>query len=203
MTIYQAILGEEFTKLHPKLQERYTLPVDQPFYATGVMHKIESGAKWLRPFYTLATKTKFLFPESGENFPFSICNTCRTLPSGELEVLWERAFHFSKRTRYFHARMTVDLVHKIVKDYLGEPALFYSDLHFAVTREGRLVIRSGFQRLVLSKIECALPKFLQGHVVVEEGFDDTRNVFTIHVSIHNPLIGRLMMYAGEFTQQSR
>jgi len=72
-----------------------------------------------------------------------------------------------------------------------------------VTREGRLVIRSGFQRLVLSKIECALPKFLQGHVVVEEGFDDTRNVFTIHVSIHNPLIGRLMMYAGEFTQQSR
>jgi len=40
MTIYQTILGEDFTKLHSKLQERYTLPVDQPFYAIGVMHKI-------------------------------------------------------------------------------------------------------------------------------------------------------------------
>lgn len=203
MTIYKTLLGEDFTRLHPMLQKRYMLPVDQPFYATGVMHKIESGAKWLRPFYVLASKTKFLFPESGDNVPFSICNTCRVLPSGELEVLWERTFNFSNRTRHFDARMTIDPVRKIVKDYLGSPALFYSDLHFTVTRDGTLVIRSGVQRFVVSKIECPLPKILEGRVIVEEGFDDKRNVFTIHVSIHNPLIGRLMMYAGEFTQQSK
>ncbi len=98
--------------------------------------------------------------------------------------------------------MTIDPVQKIVKDYLGSPALFYSDLHFAVTREGRLVIRSGVQRFVMPQLECPIPKMLEGRVVVEEGFDEIRNVFTIHVSIHNPLIGRLMMYAGEFTQQS-
>ena len=203
MTIYQTLLGEDFRRLHPMLQWRYTLPVDQPFYATGVMRKIESGAKWLRPFYAIATKTRFLFPESGEDVPFSICNTCRTLPSGEHEVLWERTFYFSNKTRHFDARMTIEPVQKIVKDYLGSPALFYSDLHFAVTSEGRLVIRSGVQRFVVSKLECSIPNILEGRVVVEEGFDDSRNVFTIHVSIHNPLIGRLMMYAGEFTQQSR
>ncbi|MEY9972049.1 hypothetical protein ABH966_002423 [Lysinibacillus sp. RC46] len=202
MTIYQTLLGEDFTRLHPMLQKRYMLPVDQSFYATGVMHKIESGTKWLRPFYAIATKTKFLFPESGDGVPFSICNTCRVLPSGELEVLWERTFNFSTRTRHFDARMTIDPVRKIVKDYLGSPALFYSDLHFSVTREGRLIIRSGVQRFVVSKMECPIPKILEGRVIVEEGFDDKRNVFTIHVSIHNPLIGRLMMYAGEFTQQS-
>ncbi|MGN4127938.1 DUF4166 domain-containing protein [Lysinibacillus sphaericus] len=202
MTIYQTLLGDDFKRLHPMLQQRYTLPIDRPFFATGVMHKIESGAKWMRPFYTLATRTRFLFPESGEDIPFSIRNTCRVLPSGELEVLWERSFYFGKKTRYFDARMTIDPVRKIVRDYLGSPALFYSDLHFAVTKEGQLVIRSGVQRFVLSNIECPIPKTLEGRVIVEEGFDEKRNVFTIHVSIHNPLFGRLMMYAGEFTQQS-
>ncbi|QDQ02722.1 DUF4166 domain-containing protein [Lysinibacillus fusiformis] len=202
MTIYQSLLGEDFKRLHPMLQQRYALPVDAPFFATGVMHKIASGAKWMRPFYRLAARTRFLFPESGNNIPFSIRNTCRVLPSGELEVLWERSFYFAKKTRYFDARMTIDPVQKIVRDYLGSPALFYSDLHFAATKEGKLMIRSGVQRFVIANRECPIPKILEGRVIVEEGFDDNRNVFTIHVSIHNPLFGRLMMYAGEFTQQS-
>ncbi|MFJ7737389.1 DUF4166 domain-containing protein [Lysinibacillus sp. NPDC097287] len=202
MTIYQTLLGEDFKRLHPMLQQRYALPIEKPFYATGVMQKIESGATWLRPFYTVAARTNFLFPESGENVPFTIRNTCKVLPNGELEVLWERSFHFTQKTRHFDARMTIDPVQKVVKDYLGAPSLFYSDLHFTVTKEGKLLIRSGVQRFVLSKMELPIPKVLEGRVIVEEGFDDVRQVFTIHVSIHNPLLGRLMMYAGEFTQQS-
>lgn len=202
MTIYKTLLGEDFNRLHPELQQRYALPVDEPFFATGVMQKIESGATWMRPFYTVAARTKFLFPESGEDVPFSIRNTCNVLESGELEVFWERSFHFAEKTRYFDARMTIDPVRKVVKDYLGSPSLFYSDLHFSVTKEGNLLIRSGVQRFILSKMELPIPKVLEGRVIVEEGFDDVRQVFTIHVSIHNPLFGRLMMYAGEFTQQS-
>lgn len=202
MTIYQTLLGEDFVRLHPMLQQRYALPIDRPFFATGVMQKIESGASWMRPFYTIAARTNFLFPESGEHVPFSIRNTCKLLPSGELEVLWERSFYFAKKTRHFDARMTIDSVRKVVKDYLGSPSLFYSDLHFSVTKEGRLLIRSGVQRFILPKMELPIPKVLEGRVIVEEGFDEVRQVFTIHVSIHNPLFGRLMMYAGEFTQQS-
>ena len=156
----------------------------------------------MRPFYIVAAKFKFLFPESGKDVPFTISNICRQLPNGELEVKWERTFFMSKKTRHFDARMTVDPVKKVVKDYLGSPALFYSDLLFSVTREGKLVIRSGAQRFVMSKLECKIPKMLEGHVIVEEGYDDSKNVFTIHVYIHNPLLGRLMMYAGEFTQKS-
>lgn len=37
MTIYQTLLGDDFECLHPMLQHRYELPVDKPFYATGVM----------------------------------------------------------------------------------------------------------------------------------------------------------------------
>ncbi len=200
--IYQTLLGEDFLKLHPKLQERYLLPIDEPFIATGMMHKIESGTKMLTPFYKLATKVNFLFPESGENIPFTIRNSCKVLDNDEYEVEWERTFYFGETIRRFDAKMTIDTKRQVVKDYLGSPSLFYSDLHFSVTKEGRLLIRSGIQRLVLGKLEAPMPKIFEGRVIVEEGYDDARNVFTIHVSIHNPLFGRLMMYAGQFRKAS-
>ena len=105
------------------------------------MHQIKSGAKWMCPFYTLVAKTRFLFRESG-GYPFTISNTCRALPSGELEVLWERTFYFPQKTRHFDARMTIDPIQKFERLFRHTRS-FYSDLHFTVTRAGTLVIRSG------------------------------------------------------------
>ncbi|WP_042473659.1 DUF4166 domain-containing protein [Bacillus ndiopicus] len=198
--IYQTLLGEDFDRLHPKLQERYSLPLNEPFEATGVMHTIEAGSKLLLPFYQLATKFNFLFPESGRNIPFKIRNNCRQMDNGDYEVQWERTFYFENKKRRFDALMTIDTERKIVKDYLGSPALFYSDLHFSVTNEGRLLIRSGIQRFVMKSLEISLPALMEGRVIVEEGYDDALQVYTIHVSIMNPIMGRLMMYAGQFTK---
>lgn len=202
MTIYQTLLGDDFRRLHPKLQKRYMLPKGEPFYAAGTMLKIQTGAKWLKPFMKLAARWQFLFPESGRNVPFTIKNTCRSLPSGEEEVYWERTFYFEKVTRHFNAFMTIDTENRVVKDYLGEPRLFYSDLHFTVTPKGRLVIRSGSQRLVMGKLEIPIPNVLRGMVQVEEGYDEAREVFTIRVHIRNRIVGRLMTYEGEFKEQS-
>lgn len=202
MTIYQTLLGDDFRRLHPKLQKRYMLPKGEPFYAAGTMLNIQTGASWLKPFLKLAARWQFLFPESGRNVPFTIKNTCRSLPSGEEEVYWERTFYFEKVTRHFNAFMTIDAENRVVKDYLGEPRLFYSDLHFAVTPEGRLVIRSGSQRLVMGKHEIPIPNVLRGMVEVEEGYDEAREVFTIRVHIRNRIVGRLMTYEGEFKEQS-
>lgn len=200
MTIYQTMLGDDFHRLHPMLKHRYALPEGQSFVATGVMKKIEAGTKLLNPFYALASKFDFLFPESGENIPFTICNTTIPHEKSDYAVLWERTFYFKEKTRHFNAVMTIDLVSGVVQDYLGSPALFYSDLTFHVTKEGRLLIRSGVQRFVLGCMELPIPKPLEGRVIVEEGYDDLKGVFTIHVSIHNPIVGRLMMYAGEFKE---
>ncbi|KMJ57166.1 hypothetical protein AB685_17295 [Bacillus sp. LL01] len=202
MTIYQELLGEDFQKLHPKLQARYSLSVDKPFSGVGTMTKIEAGASWLKPFLTLATRWQFLFPESGENVPFTIKNTCRTLPNGEAEIYWERSFNFEKVTRKFNAFMTIDPKRGVVKDYLGEPSLFYSDLTLRVTPEGHMQILSGLQRVVLGKLEIPILRFLEGVVTVEEGYDEDREVFTIQVNIQNPIVGRVMAYEGEFTAQS-
>lgn len=201
--IYETLLAKDFNRLHPKLQERYRLPLGQPFYAKGTMQVIHSGPRFLRPMYTLFTKTDFLFPESGEKIPFTITNTTRMNNEKEAEVFWERTFFFGQATRKFNATMTVDLDRQIVKDYLGNPALFYSDLKLDVTEDGFLMIRSAEQRAVIGKKELALPKRLSGRVVVTEGYDDVLDVYTIHVSIYNDLIGRMMMYAGQFTPCTR
>jgi hypothetical protein len=202
VTIYENLLGEDFKRLHPKLQERYALPKDKPFCAEGTMTSIQTGARWLTPLLKLAANWKFLFPESGKSIPFAIKNTCRSLPSGLEEVYWERTFYFDKVTRYFNAFMTIDSERKVVKDYLGEPSLFYSDLYFEVASNDNLVIRSGSQRLVIGKIEIPIPIFLRGVVEVEEGYDDAQEVFTIRVHIRNRIAGRMMAYEGEFKEQS-
>ena len=197
--IYETLLAEDFARLHPKLQERYLLPLEKPFVANGTMQVIHSGPQILRPIYQLFTTNRFLFPESGKMIPFMISNTCQMNNQNEAEVYWERTFFFPNVTRQFNANMTVDLQRQIVKDYLGDPALFYSDLKFNVTNDGFLMIRSEQQRVILGNMEITLPKKLTGRVVVTEGYDDTLNVYTIHVSIYNDLFGRMMMYAGQFT----
>ena len=98
--------------------------------------------------------------------------------------------------------MTVDTKRGVVKDYLGEPSLFYSDLKFTVTPEGRINIRSGPQRIVIGNLEFPILRLLEGVVTVEEGYDDAREVFTIQVDIRNRIVGRLMAYEGEFKEQT-
>lgn len=202
MTIYQELLGIDFERLHPNLQARYALPLGRPFHGVGTMSKIETGAKWLKPFLTLATHWKFLFPESGKDVPFKIKNTSRLLPTGETEIYWERTFYFENVTRHFNAFMTIDPKRSVVKDYLGEPSLFYSDLKFEVTPEGRLRISSGSQRFLVGNLEIPIPRMLEGVVIVEEGYDDSREVFTIQVDVSNRIVGRLMAYEGEFKEHS-
>ncbi len=201
--IYDSLLGEDFQRLHPMLQERYRLPLNEEFFAIGKMQIIRSGPTLLKPMYKLFTKNQFLFPESGEMIPFTISNLSRLNTEQQAEVYWERTFYFSNAVRKFNATMTVDLRNKVVKDYLGDPAIFYSDLTFDVTQDGYLMIRSTQQRVVLGGLEFGLPSMLTGRVIVIEGYDDVREVYTIHVSIFNDIIGRMMMYAGEFTPSTR
>lgn len=203
MTIYSTLLGEQFQKLHPKLQHRYALPLDRTFYAEGIMHQIQTGSKLLFPFYQFASKLNFLFPESGKNIPFTLANRSLINQDNEAEVSWERTFFFPKVTRKFNAKMTIDLDKQLVKDYLGDVPLFYSDLLFDVTKEGFLMITSGTQKVVVGEKEVLIPNLFKGRVTVLEGYDEVKDVYTIHVSIYNSLIGRIMMYAGEFTESTR
>ena len=202
VTIYRKVLGEDFERLHPMLQKRYDLTESSVFEATGTMKEIKGGPKWLYPLFTLGVNWKLLFPERGKNIPFSIKNVSRIGPNGESQIHWERIFHFGSTKRYFNALMSLDETRLVIKDYLGEPPLVYSDLAFAVADDGSLTIHSLNQRLVLGKTEVPLPKLFQGLATVAERYDEVNGVFCINVSVRNPLIGHVFSYEGEFVQNA-
>lgn len=196
MSIYTAAMGDSFQRLHPMLQKRYSFSPDFPFRASGTMHVIKGGARWMNPFFKLGTRWKLLFPERGNNIPFTILNEASIYP--QQHVYWKRAFSFPTGVRYFNATMSFDEKRGIVKDYLGEPPLLYSDLTFTATEDGALFIHSLNQRLVLGKIELPLPKAFQGIATVYEAFNEEKRVFEISVNVRNPLLGTIFSYEGEF-----
>lgn len=198
MSIYKKVLGSEFNRLHPKLQKRYAFSNGAPFNAKGTMKRIQRGPKILYPLFLLGTKCKLLFPEHGTNIPFTITNTPLIGPNGEEQIHWERIFYFGKKKRYFNALMSFDSEHNLIKDYLGEPSLLYSDLTFIVSSTGDLKIESRKQRLVLGKVEIPLPRIFQGLATVTEKYCEEKDVFQISVDVKNPLIGLIFAYEGEF-----
>ena len=151
MSIYKHVMGEEFFKLHPMLQKRYEFVEGHPFRAKGVMKIIKGGPIYLYPFFLLGVNWKLLFPEHGQDVPFMITNTTKVGAKGEEQIHWERIFYFSKKKRYFNALMSLDAKRLVIKDYLGEPSLVYSDLVLKATSDGHLQILSRDQRLYLEK----------------------------------------------------
>lgn len=194
MSIYKEVVGEDFFHLHPMLQKRYHFP----FQAQGIMNHIQGGPKWLFPLFWLGIKWKLLFPEHGRNIPFSIKNTPFKGPNGEGEIHWERIFYFGSKKRFFNARMSLDRERIIIKDYLGEPSLFYSDLTLSVLNDGSLQISSRDQRLVLGQLEIPLPKMFQGLATVKEKYLEAQDCFHVSVIVTNPVIGTVFAYEGEF-----
>ncbi|MBN6886576.1 uncharacterized protein DUF4166 [Cytobacillus horneckiae] len=197
MSIYKSALGEDFKHLHPMLQKRYSF-IQQTFIAKGKMRKIIHGASWLKPLLYLGIRRKLLFPEQGVDIPFQITN--RSINTGN-DIYWERIFYFHGKARYFNATMSLNDASGIVQDYLGDPAVIYSDLHFYVMDDGSLLISSGKQRLVLGKLEIPMPRWFQGIAEVREKYIEESKQFHINVHVKNPIIGLIFAYEGEFTYE--
>ena len=198
MSVFKKVLDKEFYRLHPMLQKRYEFLDDRPFQAEGVMKRIKVGPKFLYPLFWLGIKRKLLFPEYGTNIPFKLLNTPLVGANGEEQIHWERVFYFGEKTRYFNALMSFDSKRRLIKDYLGEPSILYSDLVFIVSSEGFLKIVSSKQRLVLGNLELPLPKIFQGLATITEKYCEEKGVFQISVNVRNPLIGHIFSYEGEF-----
>ncbi|WP_227001779.1 DUF4166 domain-containing protein [Virgibacillus necropolis] len=198
MSIYKKALGDQFYNLHPMLRKRYEFNEGVIFKGKGTMKSINGGPKWLFPFFRLGVRWKLLFPEHGRNVPFEIVNTPKNGKNGEEQIHWKRTFYFDGKKRYFNALMSLDPKRNIIKDYLGEPHLVYSDLLLSCTNDGGLQIDSKDQYLVIGKIEIPLPRVFQGLATVTERYIDERNKYAIKVVVRNPIIGVVFSYEGEF-----
>ncbi|GIN84907.1 hypothetical protein J6TS2_12930 [Heyndrickxia sporothermodurans] len=197
-SIYEKVLGEQFQLLHPKLQEKFSLKsIDQcAIISKGVMKEITGGFILLRPLFFLGIKKRIVFPERGENIPFTLENYAYQDSFGRECVVWARTFQFPSKIRHFDATMIFNAENRKIVDYFGTHHDFISDLELKVTKIGSLRIRSKSQRIIWNGWSIALPAFLRGEAEIVEWFDEYEKVFKIHVKVRNRLVGTLFEYHG-------
>ncbi len=105
-SIYRCALGTEFAKLHPKIQQRFSVNSADRIAAIGrgVMDRLWHGAPYTLPFLYLGTWRSIMFPEQGRNIPFTIENYAYRDVLGRETVTWVRKFE-TDRMRRFDAYM--------------------------------------------------------------------------------------------------
>lgn len=198
-SIYQRVLGDDFDRLHPQIQRRFGFSSTDNIASIGrgVMERIWRGRFYTLPFLYVGTWRRIMFPETGENVPFTINNYAYVDSFGRETVTWVREFDMSKRRR-FDATMIYSERRGCIVDYLGSHQHLAVDIELAVDDAGAMVLRSTSQRFYERFIGFSFPMFFSGYADVREWFDDDRNQFGIEVKVHNTVWGPLFGYRGYF-----
>ena len=198
-SIYQRALGSDFEKLHPKIQQRFGFSSEDGIASigSGVMEQIWRGRFYTVPFLYLGTWRRIMFPECGQNIPFTIENFAYRDGFGRETVTWVRTFEGRKRRR-FDAYMIYSEKRGCIVDYLGSHQHLAVDLELSADERGGLRIRSGAQRFYEGAIAFSFPLFFSGIAEVCEWYNEDNEKFGIQVKVTNRTWGRLFGYRGSF-----
>lgn len=199
-SIYQEVLGADFCRLHPKMQQRFGFSSEDGVAAigTGTMDRIWHGRFYTLPFLYIGTWRRIMFPEHGVNVPFTIQNYAYKDRFGRETVTWVRTFQ-TKKQRRFDATMIYSKQRGIIVDYLGSHQHLAVDIHLAIDEQtGGLRLRSGEQRFYEGVIGFRFPMFFSGIADVCEWYDEQAGKYRIKVHVANSLWGPLFGYEGQF-----
>ena len=203
-SIYERVLGSDFKRLHPQIQKRFGFSSADRIASigTGLMERLWHGAPYTMPFLYVGTWRRIMFPEQGENVPFTIQNYAYRDSLGRETVTWIRTFKTS-RERRFDAYMIYSEQRRKIVDYLGTHEHLAVDIDLSVDDRGGIRLRSGEQRFYEGWIGFRFPQFFSGIADVCEWFDETSQRFRIDVNVHNRLWGPLFGYQGSFDVEWR
>ena len=198
-SIYQRVLGPDFDRLHPRIQERFALTsaCGRAAVGRGTMDEIWRGRLYTLPFLYIGTWRNIMFPEDGREVPFEIENWAYRDSLGRETVTWLRTFH-TRRARRFDAYMIYSEQRRRIVDYLGTHQHLAVDLHLSADPNGGLRIRSGEQRFYESFLAFRFPLLFSGVADVCEWFDDATGRYRIDVAVNNRTWGPLFGYRGSF-----
>jgi hypothetical protein len=199
-SIYQKALGSEFSKLHPKIQERFGFSShdQRASIGKGMMEKVWYGQFYTLPFLYIGTWRNIMFPRKGENIPFTIENYAYQDSFGRETVTWVRKFNFNEKIHRFDATMIYSEKRKRIVDYLGTHQHLAVDIDLRVDERGGLRLRSGEQRFYEEMIGFRFPMLFSGIADVCEWYDDEIGKFCIEVNVKNDIWGPLFGYIGTF-----
>lgn len=204
-SIYREALGDDFDRLHPRMQWRFGLSStdERCQIGRGVMDRVWRGPWWTLPFLLLGSTRRVLFPSRGDRVPFTIANYAYLDGFGRETVTWSRRFEFPSRTRAFDATMIHSKQRNTIVDYLGTHQHLAVDLTCSVDESGAMCLRSGEQRFYERRFRFRFPLILSGIATVREWWDDDAECFRIDVRVANKLLGPLFGYHGSFTVEER
>jgi hypothetical protein len=138
-----------------------------------------------------------MFPEFGEQVPFTIENYAYRDSFGRETITWLRTFKMGTPRRFDAYMIYSQQRHKIV-DYLGTHQHLAVEIDLSVDPRGGLRLRSGAQRFYEGVIGFRFPLFFSGVADVCEWYDDDAGRFRIEVNVTNRTWGRLFGYHGWF-----
>lgn len=201
-SIFELALGNDFHRLHPMLQKRFGVDTEAGYACVGrgTFSDVRRGAWWTVPFLQLGAYRNILFPDQGNNIPFTIENYPYIDGFGRPTVTFVRTLELSNsKRRRFDATMVHSNRTGGIVDYLGTHQHLATDLALEVMADGSLHLQSGAQRFYEGFTTFEFPALCTGTADLYESFDDARGVFTIQMQVRNPLLGFLFGYRGEFT----
>lgn len=198
-SIYEEVMGDEFSRLHPKIQERFGFNSESGKRAVGrgTMATVWHGPFYTLPFLMIGTWRNIMFPEQGTNIPFTIENWAYIDSFGRETVTWLRTFQVGHGRR-FDAYMVRDPHRNIVVDYLGTHEHLAVDIQLSVAGNGGLHLDSIDQRFYEGFVGFRFPMLFSGVASVCEWYDDDLGKFRIEVEVRNRTWGRLFGYSGTF-----
>lgn len=198
-SIYEKVLGDDFQRLHPRIQERFGFCSEDGVASIGrgTMERLWHGPWWTLPFLRLGAFRRIMFPETGTNVPFTIRNYAYRDALGRETVTWVRNFE-TRTPRRFDAYMIYSEARGRIVDYLGTHQHLAVDLDLSVGENGGLRLVSGAQRFYEGPVAFSFPMLFSGEAEVCEWFDDETGRFRIEVVVSNRRFGRLFGYTGSF-----
>jgi hypothetical protein len=143
-----------------------------------------------------------MFPEQGQNVPFTVENYAYCDELGRETVTWIRKFATAKPRR-FDAYMIRCPDRNLIIDYLGTHQHLAVDLHLSVAKNGGLRLLSGEQRFYEGLVGFRFPLAFSGVADVCEWYDDDLEKYRIRVRITNKTWGFLFGYEGTFEVEWR
>lgn len=199
-SIFRTVMGDEFDRLHPQLQRRFSVGLSsgEACTGTGTMDEIWHGGRWVRPFLRLGGTRNILAPRAGRDVPFTIENVPYADSFGRETVSFVRSFVFPDGVRRFDAQMVLAPQGDRILDYLGTHQHLASELHLGTDGRGGLVIRSGTHRFREGPVDVRVPELVGGDATVRETYDDEAGCFRIDVRVENRRFGPLFGYRGTF-----
>jgi hypothetical protein len=199
-SIYQGALGDDFQRLHPKMQHRFAISsaMGVAQIGHGVMDRVWRGPWWTVPFLLLGSTRNLLFPSSGTDVPFTVSNYAYVDGFGRETVTWSRRFAMRRGVRAFDATMVASPKPRTVIDYLGTHQHLAVDIECSVDEEGAMCLRSGEQRFHEGRISFRFPLLFSGTATVRESWDEELGRFRISVRVANRFLGPLFGYEGSF-----